>query len=292
VLLQDPQELGLQRQRQLADLVEEDRAAVGLGEQAQPIGAGVGEGAALVAEQLALDQRLGHRRQVDRDERRLGPRRVVVDRARDQLLAGAALAGDQDRRGRAGDPADQSEDLLHGLGPRDHVLEAVLALDLALQPRDLSPQRALGQGLVDQEQELLDLERLGDVVVGAELDRLDRGLDRAEGGDHDDVRRVGEGADVADQIEAVEVGHPQVGDHQLDWLGARGLEAGGAAAGGPDPVAGVGQLLGQELAHRVVVLDDEHGRGGVSHGATLPHLGGHVSVRARSLLRSPVKAGR
>jgi hypothetical protein len=218
VLLQDPQQLGLQRQRQLADLVEEDRAAVGLGEQAQAIGAGVGERAALVAEQLALDQRLGHRGQVDRDERRLGPRRVVVDRARDQLLAGAALAGDQHRRGRAGDPADQSEDLLHGLGPRDDVLEAVLALDLALQPRDLSPQRALGQRLVDQEQELLDLERLGDVVVGAELDRLDRGLDRAERGDHDDVRRVGQGADVADQIEAVEVGHPQVGDHQIDRL--------------------------------------------------------------------------
>ena len=57
-LLQDAQQLGLERERQLADLVEEQGAAVGLLEQAGLARDGAGEGAALVAEQLALGQRL------------------------------------------------------------------------------------------------------------------------------------------------------------------------------------------------------------------------------------------
>ena len=52
--LEHAQELGLQRQRQLADLVEEQRAAVGRLEVAPACAAiGAGERALLVAEQLA-----------------------------------------------------------------------------------------------------------------------------------------------------------------------------------------------------------------------------------------------
>ena len=68
-LLQRAQQLRLQRERQLADLVEEERAAVRLHEEARARAARVGEGAARVAEQLALEQRLGHRGAVDGDER-------------------------------------------------------------------------------------------------------------------------------------------------------------------------------------------------------------------------------
>ena len=91
-LLEHAQQLGLRRQRQLADLVEEQRAAAGGLERAaaQPVGAG--EGAALVAEQLALDELLRQRGAVDRDERRLLARPEPVQLARDQLLARAALA--------------------------------------------------------------------------------------------------------------------------------------------------------------------------------------------------------
>ena len=56
LLLEEPQQLGLQRRRHLADLVEKHRAAVGLLEQAALLLPRVGERAALVAEQLALEQ--------------------------------------------------------------------------------------------------------------------------------------------------------------------------------------------------------------------------------------------
>ena len=68
--LEHAQQLGLDRERQLADLVEEHRAAVRALEQARLGRDRAGERALLVAEQLALDQRLRpERRAVDRDER-------------------------------------------------------------------------------------------------------------------------------------------------------------------------------------------------------------------------------
>src|SRR3546814_18051174 len=57
-----------------------------------------GEGALLVAEQLGLDQVLGNRPAVDRDERLVHAPRLPVQGTRDQFLAGAALGPDQYRR--------------------------------------------------------------------------------------------------------------------------------------------------------------------------------------------------
>ncbi len=67
--LQRAQQLDLGVERQLADLVEEQRAAVGLLELADALVDGAGERALLVAEQDALDQVLGDRAAVDDDER-------------------------------------------------------------------------------------------------------------------------------------------------------------------------------------------------------------------------------
>ena len=66
--LQHPQELDLRGQRQVADLVEEQRAALRAIEPPLLAPDGAGEGAALVAEELRLEQRLGERGAVDLDE--------------------------------------------------------------------------------------------------------------------------------------------------------------------------------------------------------------------------------
>src|SRR5690606_21334783 len=60
--LQRAQELGLRAERQLADLVEEQRAAIGELELTGTVRDRTGERAAHVAEQLALDHALGKRR--------------------------------------------------------------------------------------------------------------------------------------------------------------------------------------------------------------------------------------
>ena len=98
-ILENAQQLALKVERRVADLVEKDGAAAGDGEASAPVVDGAGERAAHVAEQLGLEQSLGKRGAVDRHERlarRCGER--CVDRARDELLARAALAADQDRR--------------------------------------------------------------------------------------------------------------------------------------------------------------------------------------------------
>ncbi len=72
-VLQHPQHLGLGLEAHVADLVEEDRAAVGLHELADLAPVGAGERALLVTEELGLDQLLGDRRRVDPDELADGP---------------------------------------------------------------------------------------------------------------------------------------------------------------------------------------------------------------------------
>jgi hypothetical protein len=67
-LLEDPQEGGLRRLRQIADLVEKQGAAVGRAHEARLVLVGAGERAAHVAEELTFDEGLGHGSAVDGDE--------------------------------------------------------------------------------------------------------------------------------------------------------------------------------------------------------------------------------
>ena len=94
-LLHDAQQLGLRFDRDVADLVEEDAALVGEVEHALLRVDGAGERALDVAEQRRFEQVGRQVAGVHGDERLLAARRVAVDGARDQLLTGAALAGDQ-----------------------------------------------------------------------------------------------------------------------------------------------------------------------------------------------------
>ncbi|MCY1296632.1 hypothetical protein D9M70_460300 [compost metagenome] len=80
LLLQHAEHLGLQGERQVADLVEEQGAAIGQFELAGAATAiGAGEGAGGGAEQFGLHQGFRDGRHVHRDEGPVGPQRQVVD---------------------------------------------------------------------------------------------------------------------------------------------------------------------------------------------------------------------
>ena len=141
-LLQRAQQLDLGVHRQFADFVEEQRAAVGLGELADVLFVGAGEGALLVAEQDRFDEVFRQRAAVDGDERLAAPIGAALDGARQQFLADARFALDEHGnvrfRGALGEPqrarhvldlgADVAEGQFAGVAPRraaQFVLERI-----------------------------------------------------------------------------------------------------------------------------------------------------------------------
>src|SRR3954470_1724758 len=86
-LLQHAQELHLDLRSEIANLIEEDRAAVRQLEPALAHCDGAGEGALLMAEQLAFDERRRQRGTIDANERARVPPAPLVQGPREQLLA-------------------------------------------------------------------------------------------------------------------------------------------------------------------------------------------------------------
>ena len=157
--LQGAQQLHLQRGRHLADLVEEQGAAVRRLEPSWPRCDRAGERPLGVAEQLALEQVLGDGPAVDRHERAVLARAAPVDLAGDELLAGSGRAGDQDADVRGRDLVDLAEDVPHRVAGADDVAIRVLVEPL--------------------QQRLLVRAQL--VQLATQLDEEDRGAAEARG---------------------------------------------------------------------------------------------------------------
>src|SRR5690606_8183734 len=104
----------------VADFVEEERAAVGELEAAELLGGGAGEGAGLVAEELAFEQRFGQGSAVDRDERAFRALAAGVHGPRGEFFAGARFAEQQDRRVGWRDALHQREDVRQRGAAADH----------------------------------------------------------------------------------------------------------------------------------------------------------------------------
>ena len=265
--------LDLDLRRDVADLVQEERPLVGELDLAAAARSGARERPLLVPEELALEDPLGEGAAVHDAERPEAPRAPRVDEAGDELLAGAALPGDEDARVGRGDLVDELEDLLHRPAPgRD---EGRLGrLEARLQLAVLGEERvALGR-LLHEARDRLGVERLDDVVVGAVLERLDGRLDRCVGR-HDDDGRLGGGlADLAEDLETVHPGHLDVDEEDLRRLARERRERLAAARRGEDVVPLLLEPERERAPQVGLVVDDHqlHGRGhqGSSPGAAVP----------------------
>src|SRR5205085_12288144 len=131
-----------------------------------------GEGAALVAEELRLEDGLRDRRAVDGHERPFGPGGMLVQGAREQLLAGAALTEQQHRgRGRRR-LADDVERRAQRRALADNGLLG--AGEAGAELLVLLHEPPLLDRLLDALQDRMALQRLGEEVVCAVLHRRDR----------------------------------------------------------------------------------------------------------------------
>ena len=186
----------------------------------------------------------------------VGARRMAVDGARGELLAAAGRSDDQDA-------AVGRRDLLDGLaqligdrraadqrrGERRELLELA---HLALESRVL--QRPVG----DQQQPV-GLERLLDEVVGAALDRGDRGFDIAVTGNHHDRQFGMLLLEAVEQLQAVEPAalQPDVEEDQIGPARDDGAERLVAVARGAGAVALVLQDARDQIADIRFVVDDQ-----------------------------------
>jgi hypothetical protein len=118
-----------------------------------------------VAEQFRLDQVARDRGHVDGHERAASALAVIVQRARHQLLAGSRFARDHDREIGLHQPGKHAIDFLHGGRAADQRNRLEI---LRLHRRACALLR-LRQGAADDPDELLEVERLGQIFVGAPL---------------------------------------------------------------------------------------------------------------------------
>src|SRR5258706_5349594 len=254
LLLERPQHLGLGLEAHVPDLVEEERALIRELELAAPPRHRPGEGAALVAEELGLDQLLGDRRAVDLDEGALAPRGEGVHRAGHQLLAGAVLALDEHPAARGRGHRDLLAQVLDQRALADDLLAP---LELGAQVAVLALEPGVLEGPGRGQQRLLERERLLDEVVGAELGGLDRGLDGAVAGDHHHRELRPQPLHLGQGVEAVDARHPDVEEDDVRRVVLQARERLLARAHRGDPVSLVFEHASERGLDRPLVVNDQ-----------------------------------
>src|SRR5438445_2466537 len=178
-LLEDTEKFGLDGRRELADLVEKERAPGSELEAARLLPVRSGEGAPFMAEELRLDERFWQRRAVDGDAGAVGATAGIVDRLGHQLLARAALAGQEHGGLPRSDPRGPLERLAQAGGLAEDPAEPVRLAEGVMQPLN-SPLELLRPQFGNREPALLLGQPLmldrDDDVLGNLLDDLEIAL--------------------------------------------------------------------------------------------------------------------
>src|SRR6516164_5835245 len=274
LLLEHAQHLGLGGRRHVADLVEEEGAAVALLELADATAVGAGEGALLVAEQLALQQVLRDGGAVEGQERCPGAGAMLVDGAGDQFLAGATLPRNQHGKGLVGDTADGLVRFLHPRAGADDGFAGEFFVRRRLRDHGwLAHQAGDLQGLADYPVQFLHIERFEQVVVSPVPHRLDGRVGRPDHGDKHDRDAGVNGADLVQDLQARLVRQAQVEENDIRGRRPNALEALATRVGDLDSVFGGGEAVADLLREQVRVIIDQQQ---VGHGWRPPGRSGLV----------------
>src|ERR1700722_8743772 len=189
----------------------------------------------------------GPRSEIDRDEALARARTPKMYRARDQLLASARFAANQNGDVSRRDFVDRLEHAHHRARLADHVFEdAGLETHLFEQLIVLALEQLRLHHLAHFHAQLVVVERLGQVVLGAGLHRFDGDSLRAECGNHQHGACRIELAHVLEQFEPAHSLHAEVGDDHVEQSRLDLLDRFFARLRGLDFVA----LLGEEPFER------------------------------------------
>ncbi len=254
------------------------------------------------------------------DERLVAARAVVVQGARQQLLAGAGLAGDENRRVTRHHPLDEIECAAQGGTVADDLVEAIAPLRLAPEMGVLDPQPLVGALQLILQPDVVDCQpvdlrplaygadqlfhdpRLGEVAEHPTgIDRVDEGFDVGVAGENDahQIRVRLDGA--PDQLGAGHPRHALVDDRDRDVRMLREDVQGRLPTGRRKDLELLPEADAQKLDARRLVVDDQDGwprrwrpkcvLTGTGHGF-LHRRFGRRCQRKRNFPRSPLGLAR
>ena len=177
-----------------------------------------------------------------------------MDGARDELLAGAALTEHQHGRIGRRHPIEDPEHVVHPRAARQESAEGLRAGRVGAERHVLAEQLGLLRGLAHDHVELLDLGRLGQIVVGAELHGLDRSRDLLKAREHNHLGRLGNPREVAQHLQAFLLGHPHVEHDDVVRRLSNALERGDTVLGTVHLVTAPPKLADDELPQVPLVV--------------------------------------
>ena len=204
-----------------------------------------------MAEELRLQQVFRHRAAIDGGERLVAARARLVNGARQQFLAGAALAGEQHARVGAGHHVGLRQFVFHQLIARDDVGAPIL-VDVR-ESRDL-------ERLLHMVEQILLVDRFGQKAERAALGRVHRVGNRAVRGENDHPQTRPAALQLLQQADAVHLIHAQIGDHQVRPESRAGGQRRRGAFDRFDFVVLGAQPDGQQAQQPGVVVDHQDSR--------------------------------
>jgi hypothetical protein len=258
------EELHLERRVHIAELVEKERPAVGLGEEPGRVAHGAGERPALMAKQRRFEQARRERPAVHGDKRLAGAAAPLVEIPGEHLFAGAGLASNKDRNIGGGSPLAERTGLDKGGGAPEGTAgvarargEACFELGHAIFEGEA------GRGALQDGEEDVGIHGLCQKIVGAVLDHAEREGRVGGPGDDDDFGAGALGEHASREGGAV-LGAVRGREHEIEDDQPRGalskaIEGLFLRARLDDAVALGAEELAVHLAKGGVVIDEEHG---------------------------------
>ena len=214
--LEHPQQFDLRRHRHVANLVEKQRATVGVFELADPVAGGIGERTPHMAEQFTLQNVLAERRAVESHEGLALAGAVLVDGLGHEFLARARLPLDQHRGIGWSDPLEPLDQSQHLRTRSDDALEAELLVEPAVEFEILPLETNASRGLLDSRPEVGEIKRFLQVGKRPLLHRGDRRGDGAVAGHHDHLGLGRRSLRTRQDFETTDVVHHQIRDHDVE----------------------------------------------------------------------------
>ena len=251
LVLEGAQQLGLGGDGHVADFIEKQRTVAGGFEEARLVAIRAGEGAANVAEELALEECFDDGGAIEDDVLAFDSA-ARMQSAGDQIFAGASGSLDEGRAVVGGDAADAREHLRHfwtcanqafELGVGAELLAAAGVFD---EPADAFTEDGQADGLLE--------------IIGCSVTNgLDGGFGGVVRGHQHDVGGGGGFHNAVEDVEAGHLGHDQVGQHQLRMVEAHQFQSLTWAGGGVDRQSLLSERGREQVETARVVVQNEDG---------------------------------